>query len=361
MSHPASADPTSPRTRCAAPPSSLLVDRADVLADPTGYRILTGDRPTGPLHLGHYLGTLRERVQLQDAGVETFVVVADYQVITDRTDTRDVVANVREVVLDQLAAGLDPLRSSIFVHSEIAEIHQLMLPLLSATTLPELQRNPTVKAEAQDAGISAVSGLLLTYPVHQAADILAVGGTLVPAGDDQLPHVEQTRAVARRINERYGAGTLVPPQALLGTSPRLLGTDGRKMAKSRGNAIALRDDEDRTAMLLRAAVTDSERTITYDPVHRPQVAGLLELTAAMSGRTPQQVAEDVAGAGAARLKQMATEAVNETLRPLRRRRAELASDPRVVRDALDAGASRVQPVARATLDRVHAAMGLVHR
>ncbi|HEX3004420.1 MAG TPA: tryptophan--tRNA ligase [Angustibacter sp.] len=337
--------------------TSLLVERADVLAAPHRYRVLTGDRPTGPLHLGHYLGTLRERVRLQDAGVETFVLIADYQVITDRSDTTAVAANVRELVLDYLAVGLDPLRTSIFRHSAVPEIGQLMLPLLSTATLAELQRNPTVKAEAAHAG--PLSALMLTYPVHQAADILSVGGTLVPVGDDQLPHLEQTRVAARRVNERYGRGTtvLTPPQALLTEAPRLLGTDGQKMAKSRGNAIALRADDDETARLVRSAVTDSERHITYEPQRRPEVASLLLVAALCSDRSPEDVAASV-GSGAARLKALVTEAVNEHLRPIRARRRELEGQPDVVDAVLASGLERARPLAAATLRRVHEAMGL---
>jgi tryptophanyl-tRNA synthetase len=351
---------TTPTDPLGARPTPLLAEPDDVLANPARYRVLTGDRPTGPLHLGHYLGTLRERVRLQDAGVETFVVVADYQVVTDRVDTSAVAANVRELVLDYLAAGIDPARTSVFAHSAVPEIGQLMLPLLSTTTLAELQRNPTVKAEAQDAGTAGLSALLLTYPVHQAADILSVGGTLVPVGDDQLPHVEQTRAVARRINERYGGGAsvLTPPQALLTGAPRLLGTNGRKMAKSRGNAIALRASADETARLVRSAVTDSERAITYEPQRRPEVASLLLMAALCSGREPGEVAAEVGGGGAVRLKAVATEAINEHLAPLRERRRELERDDRIVPEALASGLARARPVAAATLARVHAAMGL---
>jgi tryptophanyl-tRNA synthetase len=337
----------------------LLADRDDVLAHPQRYRVLTGDRPTGPLHLGHYLGTLRERVRLQDAGVETFVVVADYQVVTDRHDTRGIAANVHEIVLDYLAAGVDPLRTKVFAHSAVPEIGQLMLPLLAMTTVAELRRNPTVKAEAAEAAGGALSALMLTYPVHQAADILSVGGTLVPVGDDQLPHIEQTRAVARRLNERYGEGTtvLAPPQALLTSAPRLLGTDGRKMSKSRGNAIALGASPDQTARLVRSAVTDSEREITYEPERRPEVASLLLMAALCSDRTPQDVATEV-GSGAARLKAVVAEAVNEHLRPIRERRRELAQHPEVVEHALAVGVEAARPRAAATLARVHEAMRL---
>lgn len=338
----------------------MVAERADVLAQPGNYRVLTGDRPTGTLHLGHYLGTLRERVLLQDAGVQTYIVVADYQAVTDRSDTSGVAQSVRALVTDYLAVGLDPERASIFAHSAVPEIGQLMLPLLSATTLAELRRNPTVKAEAAQAGISAISGLMLTYPVHQAADILSVGGTLVPVGDDQLPHLEQTRAVARRINERYGAGqpVLTAPQALLTDAPRLLGTDGHKMSKSRGNTIALADSADETARIIRGAVTDSERHISYDPQRRPQVASLLLMAALCSAQTPDEIAAAVGERGAARLKEVVTEAVNEHLAPIRARRAELDDDPGLARRVLDAGAGRARPLAQETLARVHAAMGI---
>jgi tryptophanyl-tRNA synthetase len=342
------------------PYDAILAERADVVAHPGRYRVLSGDRPTGALHLGHYLGTLRERVRLQDAGVETFVVVADYQVVTDRVDTSSVADNVRELVLDYLAVGIDPQRSTVFVHSAVPQIGQLMLPLLSATTSSELHRNPTVKAEVAESGSSAIGGLMLTYPVHQAADILCVDGTLVPVGGDQLPHLEQTRAVARRINERYGDGRtlLTPPKALLTEAPRLLGTDGRKMSKSRGNAIELGATDDQTARLVRSAVTDSLRHITYDPQLRPEVASLLLVAAMCSDSTPQAVAEQIGNGGAARLKAVVTEAVNEHLRPIRARRRELEQDRTIVREVLQAGVERARPLAAATLARVHAAMGL---
>ena len=196
-----------PPARAAAPaprrPDVLTFD--EVLAtDPARFRVLTGDRPTGPLHVGHLFGTLAPRVRLQRHGVETVVVVADHQVVTDRDDPGDVRANVREVVLDQLAAGLDPDATTFFVHSDVPALHQLMLPFLSLVTVAELDRNPTVEAELAASG-RALSALLLTYPVHQAADVLSMQGTLVPVGSDQLPHLELTRTIARRLNPRDGA------------------------------------------------------------------------------------------------------------------------------------------------------------
>jgi len=224
---------------------------------PSRFRVLTGDRPTGPLHLGHYFGTLANRVRLQRAGVEVFLVIADYQVITDRDSVGNLSANVLELLADYLAAGIDPATATIFTHSAVPALNQLLLPFLSLVTDAELRRNPTVKAEADATSGRALSGLLLTYPVHQAADILFCQANLVPVGRDQLPHIEVTRTIARRFNDRYaaGAGVFPEPDALLTSATVLLGTDGTKMAKSRGNAIELRASEDETARLIRRAKT----------------------------------------------------------------------------------------------------------
>src|SRR3954471_6559738 len=154
----------------------------EIAVAPERFRVLTGDRPTGPLHLGHYFGTVANRVRLQQAGVEVLVLVADYQVIADRDDLGDLPATVTGLLLDQLAAGLDPERTTFFRHSAVPALNQLMLPFLSLVSVAELQRNPTVKAELEASGNRPMSGLLLTYPVHQAADILSVGGNLVPVG-----------------------------------------------------------------------------------------------------------------------------------------------------------------------------------
>jgi tryptophanyl-tRNA synthetase len=333
-----------------------------VRTHPERFRVLTGDRPTGPLHLGHYFGTLANRVRLQREGVEVFVVIADYQVITDRDGVGDLSGAVREVVLDYLAAGLDPGRATIFVHSAVAALNQLVVPFLSLVTVAELGRNPTVKAEADASSWRGTSGLLFTYPVHQAADILSCHGNLVPVGKDQLPHVELTRLIARRFNERYAAGATVfgEPDALLSPAPVLLGTDGTKMSKSRGNAIALRDDEDRTAALMRKAKTDSLRTITYDPDHRPEVASLLLTAALCTGRDAAVIADEIGDRGAAALKALVTEAVNEHLRPLRQRRRELAGDPTIVRSVLEAGNARANRIADGTLQRAREVMDMAY-
>jgi tryptophanyl-tRNA synthetase len=328
--------------------------------DPTRFRMLTGDRPTGPLHIGHYLASLRNRVRLQDKGVEAFVVIADYQVITDRDSVGEIGANVHGLVLDYLAAGLDPERSTIFTHSAVPSLNQLMLPFLSLVTDAELRRNPTVKDELTLSGERPLSGLLLTYPVHQAADILFCHSRLVPVGRDQLPHVEQTRAIARRFNSRYAAGHSVfpEPEALLSDVPLLLGTDGTKMAKSRGNVINLRDTADETAARIRLARTDSERRITFEPDRRPEIANLLTIAALFLERLPEELAGEIGDGGARALKQVVTDAVNDSLAGHRARRADLARDPAYVTAVLHEGNRRANEVAERTLATVRAVMGM---
>jgi tryptophanyl-tRNA synthetase len=351
---------TAQTTAATTTPSQGLEEQ--VRAQPERFRVLTGDRPTGPLHLGHYFGTLANRVRLQRTGAEVFLVIADYQVITDRESVGDISGAVREVVLDYLAAGIDPSQATIFTHSAVPALNQLVVPFLSLVSVAELGRNPTVKAEADATRGRAMSGLLFTYPVHQAADILFCHGDLVPVGKDQLPHVELTRLIARRFNERYAAGATVfrEPKPLLSAAPVLLGTDGTKMSKSRANAIALRDGEDHTAALLRKAKTDSVRTITYDPEHRPEVASLLLTAALCTGRDPVDIADDLGDRGAAALKALVTEAVNEHLRPLRQRRRELAADPSIVRYVLEEGNARANHIADRTLRRVREVMDMAY-
>jgi tryptophanyl-tRNA synthetase len=339
---------------------TALLERSASVADrlavhPEKYRVLTGDRPTGPLHLGHLFGSVLERVRLQNAGVETFVIIADYQVITDRDSTGDVRRFALGAVLDYLAAGIDPTRTTIFTHSAVPALNQLMLPFLSLVTEAELHRNPTVKAELAASG-RALSGLLLTYPVHQAADILFCKGNLVPVGKDNAPHVEQTRVIARRFNERYGSVFPVP-EVLFTSVPELPGLDGRKMSKSYGNTITLGMTADETAAVIRKARTDTDRRITFDPERRPGVSALLTTAALCSGSTPDALAEQIADAGAGRLKQLTTEAVNGFLADHRRRRAELAADPGYVLSVLRAGNRTANAVGEATLDEVRRAMG----
>ncbi|MFI6425424.1 tryptophan--tRNA ligase [Promicromonospora sp. NPDC050880] len=342
--------------------TAVLEER--IARNPGEYRVLTGDRPTGALHLGHLLGTVANRVRLQDLGVEVFLIVADYQVITDRDDAGDLHGTVREVLLDYLAAGLDPQRSTVFTHSAVPALNQLLLPFLSLVTVAELERNPTVKSEAEAAVLRqrrSISGLLLTYPVHQAADILFCHGNLVPVGVDQLPHLEITRTVARRFNQRYSAARpyFPEPDALIAPSTTVLGDDGRRMSKSRGNALELQASEDDTATFFKRAKTDAERTITHEPERRPEIANLLQIGAYFTGTTPEALADEVGAGGAGRLKALVTEAVVEGLRPLRARRRELASaGPRYLDEVLARGNARANEIADRTLDDVRMLMGM---
>ena len=340
--------------------SSALEQRLQT--DPSAHRILTGDRPTGPLHIGHYFGTLQNRVRLQNLGVDLLVLVADYQTITDRDSPASLPRDVEELVADYLAVGIDPSRSAIFAHSQVPGLNQLVLPFLSLVSVAELERNPTVKAERAQTGTPATSGLMFTYPVHQAADILFCRATVVPVGKDQLPHLELTRMIARRFNQRYSpARPLFPePEPLLSDAPLILGTDGQKMSKSRRNAIALSATEDETARLIGGARTDRHRHISYEPAQRPEVSNLVLLVALCQDRDPRHVAEELGDAGSAALKRVATEAINERLRPIRARRAELIRDRGRLREVLRAGNEVANAFAEQTLDTVRQRMHTVY-
>ena len=252
---------------------------AAIEKNPGKFTMLTGDRPTGRLHMGHYFGTLRSRVEMQNKGVHTNIIIADYQVITDRDTTEHIQDNVLNLILDYMAAGIDPEKTMIYTHSSVPAENQLMLPFLSLVTESELHRNPTVKAEMEASG-HALTGLLLTYPVHQACDILFCKGNIVPVGKDQLPHIELTRTIARRFNERYAKKNPVfpEPDAILSDAPEIPGLDGQKMSKSRGNSIMLSATAAETAKLIKKSRTDSERKITFDPINRPEVSALLTLS-----------------------------------------------------------------------------------
>jgi len=328
------------------------------LASAPHHRVLTGDRPTGPLHLGHYFGTLENRVRLQDLGADLLVLVADYQTITDRDSPASLPDDVEALVADQLAVGIDPARTPMFAHSQVPALNQLLLPFLSLVSVSELGANPTVKAETAAAGLPAMSGLMFTYPAHQAADILFCKATLVPVGRDQLPHLELARTIARRFNRRYAPGARVfpEPEALLGDAPALLGTDGRKMSKSAGNAIAIGASADETARLIARAKTDADRHIAFDPARRPEVSNLVLLAALCQRRDPRAVADEIGSGGSAALKRVVTEAVNERFRPIRARRAELVRDRGHLRDVLRAGNERATEIAERTLAEVQQLM-----
>lgn len=333
--------------------------REGLAKTPEKFTMLTGDRPTGRLHLGHYFGTLKGRVELQNMGAKTNVLIADYQVITDRDTTEHIQDNVLNLVLDYMAAGIDPTKTMMFTHSAVPAENQLLLPFLSLVTEAELHRNPTVKSEMEASG-HALTGLLLTYPVHQACDILFCKANVVPIGKDNLPHVEITRTIARRFNERYAKKNPVFPEpaAILSDAPEIPGLDGRKMSKSYGNSIMLGATAAETAKLIKKSPTDSERKITFDPIARPQVSALLTTAGLVTGRDPKDIAAEIGDAGAGALKAYVIESVNEFLAPHRERRAELAKDMDSIRDILHDGNARANAIAEETLDQVREAMGM---
>lgn len=332
--------------------------KGDLAEHPEKYVMLSGDRPTGRLHLGHYFGTLKERVTLQDAGIKTNIIIADYQVITDRDTTENISDNVLNMVIDYLACGIDPAKTMIFTHSSVPALNQLMLPFLSLVSESELLRNPTVKAEKEASG-HALTGLLLTYPVHQACDILFCKGNIVPVGKDQLPHIEQTRQIARRFNERY-ANVFPEPVGLLNDSVEIPGLDGRKMSKSYGNAISLASTAEETAKLIKKSQTDSDRNITFDPEARPGVSALLTTAALTTGRSEREIAEEIGDGGSGTLKKYVTESVNAYLEPIRERRRELERDIPYIREVLAEGNKLANDVAETTLNEVREAMGMVY-
>ncbi len=332
--------------------------RADFAENPGKYRMLTGDRPTGRLHLGHYFGSIMHRVEMQNAGIDCMVLIADYQVITDRDTTANIQDNVYNMVMDYIAAGIDPEKTVIYTHSAVPACNQLMLPFLSLVTEAELLRNPTVKAEMEASG-HELTGLLLTYPVHQACDILFCKANVVPVGKDQLPHIEVTRKIARTFNNRYGQ-VFPEPEGILSDAIEIPGLDGRKMSKSYGNSIMLGATEEETAKLIKKSQTDGERRITFDKENRPGVSALLTTAALCTGRTEIEIAEEIGDAGAGALKKYVTESVNTFLAPHRERRRELEHDLDYIKDVLHEGNKRANEIANATLDEVREAMGMVY-
>jgi tryptophanyl-tRNA synthetase len=337
----------------------------DLPEHPERYRVLTGDRPTGSLHVGHYFGSLQNRVKLQSLGVELFIVIADYQVLTDRDTVEKIPEHVHEIVLDYLAVGLDPERhrTYIFPHSHVPALNQLLVPFLTLVGMGELDRNPTVKEEIDAAGLTNVNAAMYTYPVHQAADILFCKGNVVPVGRDQLPHLELSRKIARRFNQRYcekGKSLFPEPAGLLSEAPKILGLDGvQKMSKSRNNAVLLRASADETAALIKSAKTDAERRISFEPEQRPEVSNLLLLISLCTGEPPQAIAERLADGGGGALKRELTTALNSALEPIRKRRSELERDgAEVVRRTLLQGVAEANTRAEATLAEMRAAMNM---
>ena len=329
----------------------------------TRRRILTGDRPTGKLHLGHYVGTLANRVKLQDQ-YECYFLVADLHMLTTRVEPeqlKETGSNIHDIVLDNLSAGIDPDKSTYFLQSLVPSISEIQLIFSMLVTVPRLQRVPTLKEVMQDLHVEQPSIGLLSYPVLQAADILCVRAHLVPVGKDQASHLEVTREIARRFNGLYGE-TLPEPDTLIGDVPTLVGTDGQaKMSKSLGNAIYLSDDTKTVEAKVRAMYTDPNRiradvpgkvegnpVFIYHDAFNPNVDEVNELK-------ERYAAGKV---GDVEVKKKLAAAINAFLEPIRQRRAELTRKPRIVEEILLAGSEKARREADQTLAMMKEAMGL---
>ena len=315
-------------------------------------------QPDGRLHLGNYLGALRNWVQLQDA-YDCYYTIVDYHALTTLADSAQMRPLVYDMALDWLAAGLDPKRSVIFIQSDVPEVAELHLLLSMVTPLSWLERVPTYK-EKREQNPENINYGLLGYPLLQAADILIYKGERVPVGEDQLAHIELTREIARRFNHLHQRNVFVEPQALLTETPKILGTDGvHKMSKSRNNVIPLTATREQVEAIVRTMVTDVERPRRADPGHpeRCNVCGLHRIFSPDSWEDIWE-GERTARTGCVEVKQLLAQRINDFLEPIRERRRELAEDPDTVWDILGDGADRARLVAAETLSAARYAMGL---
>jgi tryptophanyl-tRNA synthetase len=326
--------------------------------------VLTGDRPTGPLHLGHFVGSLRSRLELQDYA-EQFILLADLQAMTDNAgDPNRVTNNVIQVALDYLAVGIDPDKSTVFIQSQVPELAELTMLLLNLVSVSRLERNPTIKTEILLRGFERdMPAGFLTYPVSQAADITAFQATLVPVGDDQLPMIEQTNELVRRMNAIAGRPVLCECEARLSSVARLPGVDGRKMSKSLGNSIALGASADEVRSAVRRMYTDEKHLKVSDP---GQVEGNVVFAFLDAFELDRLELDELkahyrrGGLGDGILKKRLEERLQSLIAPIRARREEFAKDKVAVFDMLRAGTIRARERAARTLLEVKLALGLVY-
>lgn len=328
-------------------------------------RILTGDRPTGPLHIGHYFGALKDRVELQDK-YDTFVIIADVQALTDNFLTpQKVRENVREVVMDNLAAGIDPQKSTIFIQSQIPEIAELTVFYSNLVTVARLERNPTTKEELKQKEKlfkNKITYGFLGYPVSQAADITAFQADLVPVGEDQLPHIELAREVVRKFNEIYGQ-TLVEPKAKISSFSRVKGLDGSsKMSKSLNNAIYLSDTPEIIRQKVKMAYTDPLKIRLNDPGH-PNDCMVYYYHQMFTGLEDLKIVESecIAGTrGCVACKNQLADNIIKFLAPIQEKRTYYETHPEVVDQIIKEGTARAREVAKETLRQVKEKMFLTY-
>jgi tryptophanyl-tRNA synthetase len=320
-------------------------------------RILTGYRPTGPLHVGHWAGNIENMLRLQEEH-DAFFFIADWHMLTTHYDRTDELPGfVEELVLDWLAAGIDPAKATIYRQSDLPEVAEMALLLGMITPLGWLERVPSFKERLRDMAERDIANFgLLGYPVLQTVDIAIVRGELVPVGEDQVAHLEISREIVRRFNRLYG-DVLVEPQPLLSDTPLIPGSDGRKMSKSLDNAIGVRDEPDAIRAKVRSFVTDPEKVRRGDP-GRPEICPVFALHRRFSPHDVDRVDADcrTGELGCVDCKTLLADHFIEAFRPYRERRAELEAEPGLVERILAEGAERARPVARETLAAVRAAM-----
>lgn len=325
--------------------------------------ILTGDRPTGKLHLGHYVGSLKNRVTLQ-SDFDTFIIIADFQVLIDHLeDSRQVEANIKEIVLDYLSVGIDPAISTIFIQSAVPQLAELTMYLSMLVTVARLRRNPTVKSEAQIIGVNSeqdnITYGFLGYPVSQAADILLFRAHCVPAGEDQRPHIEQTRELADRFNNLFGK-VFPLPDLLVSETPRLPGIFGKgKMSKSLGNAIYLSDPDEEVRKKVMSMYTDPTRKYATDPGHIEDNVVFSYLDAFDYDK--EYVADlknryEAGGIGDVELKKRLFEALKQFMGPIQKRRSEFKKHPDYIRQVVNNGCARAIEVGEETMKLVRKAV-----
>ena len=329
-------------------------------------RIVTGDIPTGRLHIGHYFGSLKNRVKLQESGeYDQYILIADVQALTDNFNNPEKVRkNVREVLMDYLSVGIDPEKTTIYIQSMIPETAELTVFYSNLVTIARLERNPTVKTEiAQKRDIfgESVTYGFLGYPVSQAADITTFEGELVPVGEDQLPLIEQCREIVRKFNSIYGEGVLKEPKAVLSNSKRIKGLDGNeKMGKSLGNAIYLSDSEEEITKKVMSAVTDPARIKKDDPGN-PDICMVAYYHNLFTPKEDVKTVCEECKAGkrgcVACKKQLAKNIIEE-LRPIREKRAYYEAHPEEVDKILMEGTEKARAVAKETMKKVKKAMML---
>lgn len=330
--------------------------------------ILTGDRPTGKLHLGHYIGSLKNRIELQNSGkYQPFVMIADLQALTDNAhNPAKIRRSLVEVALDYLAVGLDPDKTTVFIQSQIPALSELTMYYMNLVSISRLERNPTVKTEIKQKNFGeGVPTGFVVYPISQAADITAFRAKLVPVGEDQLPMIEQTREIVRSFNSTYQTDCLVEPEALLppaGLSRRLPGIDGNaKMSKSLNNGIYLSDDEATVRQKVMSMYTDPGHIHVSDPgkIEDNTVFEYLDVFAADKAHVADLKRQYQAGGlGDVKVKQYLFGVLNDLLAPIRTRRAELAADLPAIYDMLRQGSLRANEVAADTLTAARAAIGV---